>query len=279
MAPGQDSGAPPPTYTPSVRLLTWTLLSGVLLVAGALHAGDPPPQPSAGQAFPTQAGPSGPATAPGLVGPAGPPGSPGSPVPPGPPGSSVSSGPPGSPVPPRPPVPPGSPGSASVGVSPAAPSGVQPLPRSAPLRLRIPAIGVDAPLTELGLDAAGALRPPPGDRPDLAGWYADGTAPGSAGTAVTAGHVDLPGGRRGVFYALGALSKGNHVEVDRADGRTAVFTVDAVEVYDKRKFPSEKVYGSSGRPELRVITCGGGYAATSGYRGNVVVYATLTAER
>ncbi|MER5974946.1 class F sortase [Streptomyces sp. NPDC001857] len=264
MASGHDSDPTPPAYTPSAKLLTWMLLSGVLLVMGALHAGDPPPQPSPGQAFPAPAGP---------AGTAGPPTSPGSPGPAGPPeahGVAGSPGPAGSP---------GSPGSASGGGSPATRSGVQPLPRSAPLRLRIPAIGVDAPLSKLDLDASGALRPPPGDRPDLAGWYADGTAPGSAGTAVTAGHVDLPGGRRGVFYALGALSKGNTVEVDRADRRTAVFTVDAVEVYDKRRFPSDKVYGSSGRPELRVITCGGGYAATTGYQGNVVVYATLTAVR
>ncbi|MFJ9736713.1 class F sortase [Streptomyces sp. NPDC101166] len=264
MAPGHDSGTTPPTYVPSVRLLTWTLLSGVLLVTGALHEGAPPPQPSPGQAFPAPAGP---------AGKAGPPTSPGSSTSAGSQGSQGSAGSPG------PTGAPGSPGSASGGGSSAAHSGVQPLPRSAPLRLRIPAIGVDAPLTRLDLDASGALIPPPGDRPDLAGWYADGTAPGSTGTAVTAGHVDLRGGGRGVFYALGALSKGNTVEVDRADRRTAVFTVDAVEVYDKRKFPSEKVYGSSGRPELRVITCGGGYAATTGYRGNVVVYATLTAVR
>jgi hypothetical protein len=50
-----------------------------------------------------------------------------------------------------------------------------------------------------------------------------------------------------------------------------------VEVYDKKKFPDEKVYGSSDRPELRVITCGGGYTKRTGYQGNVVVFATLSA--
>ncbi|MFJ4624532.1 class F sortase [Streptomyces sp. NPDC088812] len=160
-----------------------------------------------------------------------------------------------------------------------APSGVPPMPPAEPLRLRIPAIGVDAPLTKLSLDAAGALRPPPADDPALAGWYGDGTAPGSAGTAITTGHVDLPTGRPGVFYGLGALAKGNTIEIPRADRRTAVFTVDAVEVYAKDRFPDEKVYGGSGRPELRVITCGGGYVEHAGYQGNVVVYATLTAVR
>ncbi|MFD8733977.1 class F sortase [Streptomyces sp. NPDC059618] len=155
---------------------------------------------------------------------------------------------------------------------------VAPLPRSEPVRLRIPAIGVDASLVRLGLDRAGALRPPPEGDPHVAGWYGGGTAPGSRGTAVTTGHVDTRAGSPGVFYRLGAVTKGETVEIGRADGRTAVFTVDAVEVYDKRRFPGTKVYGGSGRPELRVITCGGP-AGDSGYRGNVVVYATLTAVR
>ncbi|MEV6617262.1 class F sortase [Streptomyces sp. NPDC051051] len=170
------------------------------------------------------------------------------------------------------------PASPTVGrTAPAAGGAVRPLRPSPPQRLRIPAIGVDAPVTELDLDASGALRPPPADAPGLAGWYGGGTSPGSVGTAVTTGHVDLPTGAPGVFYALGSVAKGDTIEIDRADRRTAVFTVDAVELYDKDRFPDDKVYGSSGRAELRVITCGGGYTERTGYQGNVVVYATLTA--
>lgn len=154
---------------------------------------------------------------------------------------------------------------------------VHPLPPADPVRLRIAAIGVNAPMTRVGLDAAGALRTPPGGKPGLAGWYGDGTAPGSAGTAIATGHVDTPTGAPGVFYNLGALTEGATIEITRADRRTAVFAVRAVELYDRKKFPSEKVYGSSGRPELRLITCGGGYTKRTGYLSNVVVYATLTA--
>lgn len=153
---------------------------------------------------------------------------------------------------------------------------VPPMPPSAPVRLRIPAIGVNAPMTELSLDDTGALRPPSADMPGFAGWYGAGTPPGSVGTAVTAGHVDTPQGP-GVFHRLGELAKGDTIEILRSDRRTAVFTVDAVELYDKKAFPDEKVYGSSHRPELRVITCGGPYAEETGYQGNVVVFATLTA--
>ena len=110
---------------------------------------------------------------------------------------------------------------------------------------------------------------------NLAGWYQAGTTPGETGTAVIAGHVDNADGPA-VFYRLGALKKGDTIEVRRRDGSTAVFTVHAVEVYDARAFPDEKVYGAAPRPELRVITCGGGYSRSTGYRGNVVVFAHLT---
>ena len=152
------------------------------------------------------------------------------------------------------------------------------LPPSPPDRIRIPAIRVDAPLMGLGLTRTGSLDVPPAERKNLAGWYESGTTPGETGTAIVAGHVDNADGPA-VFYRLGALRKGSTIEVDRRDGGTALFSVDAVEVYDAKAFPDEKVYGAAPRPELRVITCGGGYSRTTGYQGNVVVFAHLTGSR
>ncbi|MGW6457348.1 class F sortase [Streptomyces sp. NPDC055078] len=149
-----------------------------------------------------------------------------------------------------------------------------PLSPAAPLRLRIPDIEVDAPMTGLGLAGDGSLEVPPAADRNLAGWYRNGTPPGARGTAVVAGHVDNAQGPA-VFYALGALRKGHRIEVSRADGRTAVFTIDAIEVYEAGDFPDTKVYGDKGRAELRVITCGGGFSEKTGYRGNVVAFAHL----
>ncbi|WP_447037286.1 class F sortase [Streptomyces sp. DSM 118878] len=149
------------------------------------------------------------------------------------------------------------------------------LPPSPPDRLRIPAIGVDTPLMGLGLTRQGSLDVPPPERKNLAGWYEAGTTPGERGTAVVAGHVDNKEGPA-VFYELGALRRGTTIEVERRDGSVAVFTVDANEVYDADAFPDDKVYGAASRPELRVITCGGGYSKETGYQGNVVVFAHLT---
>ncbi|MFD7324167.1 class F sortase [Streptomyces sp. NPDC059875] len=153
---------------------------------------------------------------------------------------------------------------------------LEPLPASDPVRIRIPAIGVDAFLIGLELDAAGRLEPPPETAPSFAGWYADGTTPGARGTAVVAGHLDTPAGPA-VFHQVGALARGAEIAVERKDGRTALFTVDAVQDHAKSTFPADKVYGNSGRPELRLITCGGGWSKRTGYQANTVVYATLTA--
>ncbi|MGV9344983.1 class F sortase [Streptomyces spiralis] len=165
------------------------------------------------------------------------------------------------------------------GASPATGSGApRPLSYSVPDRVRIPLIQVDAPITPVGVDADGWVAAPPPDDPNLAGWFNGAVTPGEKGTAVIDGHVDNRNGPA-VFYGLGSLKKGNHIDIHREDGRTAVFEVYGVEVFQKADFPGERVYGSKGTPELRVITCGGGYTKQTGYAGNVVVFARLVEVR
>ncbi|MFE2011962.1 class F sortase [Streptomyces sp. NPDC059491] len=153
-----------------------------------------------------------------------------------------------------------------------------PLPASDPLRVRVPAVRIDAPVTAVGLDADGWIEPPPPRDNRLAGWFTGAVTPGQRGTAVVVGHVDTPGGRA-VFYDLGAVSRGQRVEIDRRDGRTAVFAVYGVELVPKDDFPAARVYADSGRPELRLITCGGAFTEEHGYTGNVVVSARLVEVR
>ena len=168
--------------------------------------------------------------------------------------------------------------SATPGRSPAPQPRASAMPYSPPVRIRIPRIGVDAPVMRLGADAAGHLGvPPAGDR-NLVGWYEGGPSPGSAGNAIVDGHVDTAQGPA-VFYGLGALHKGATVLVTRADGSVAEFTVYAVEVYAKTAFPDQRVYGPTRDPELRLLTCGGVYTKATGYQSNVVVYARLLTGR
>ncbi|NXY96075.1 class F sortase [Streptomyces sp. BR123] len=158
----------------------------------------------------------------------------------------------------------------------AAPSQV--LEHSSVQRVRIPAIKVDAPVMTVGLDPQGWIDAPPAEDPNLAGWYLNGISPGQRGSAVIVGHVDNASGPA-VFYGLGSLRKGHRIEVARYDGRTAVFEVYGVEVFSKDTFPGSRVYGDTGQPELRVITCGGGYSKARGYEGNVVVFARMVEAR
>lgn len=61
----------------------------------------------------------------------------------------------------------------------------------------------------------------------------------------------------------------------RKDGKLAVFEIYGIEVFEKNNFPGDRVYGDTGVPELRVITCGGGFSQQNGYDGNVVVFSRL----
>ncbi|WP_406214765.1 class F sortase [Streptomyces canus] len=155
---------------------------------------------------------------------------------------------------------------------------LRPLPRSRPTSFRIPSLGIDAPITGLGLIKGRELATPPVGRPKLVGWYQGGPTPGESGTAIAVGHRDTRTGPA-VFAALAQVKPGKVIEAGRADGRTAVYTVDRVKVFDKEGFPDREVYGPARRPELRVITCGGLFKWRTGYTSNVVVFAHLTQTR
>lgn len=145
------------------------------------------------------------------------------------------------------------------------------LPRSVPVRLRIPTIGVDSDLLELGLQKDGALEVPPGAFP--AGWFNGAPTPGELGPAIIAGHVRF--GTPGVFARLTELKSDDEIEVTREDESTAVFVVTGVEHFAKSGFPSARVYGDIDHAGLRLITCGGLNAATNEFDENVVVFAEL----
>ncbi|AJE87541.1 MULTISPECIES: class F sortase [Streptomyces] len=170
------------------------------------------------------------------------------------------------------------PASADTGTERASGGGAAALPFAEPDRVRIDAIRVNAPLMPVGIDKKGWIEAPPPEEPNLAGWFTSAVTPGEKGTAVVVGHVDNSRGPA-VFFGLGALKKGNHIDVRRKDGKTAEFEVYGIEVFEKDDFPGAKVYGGKGRPELRVITCGGGYSKESGYDGNVVVFARMVSSR
>lgn len=142
---------------------------------------------------------------------------------------------------------------------------------AAPVQVRIPSVGVQSTLLQLGVDDAGVLVPP--DDYARAGWFRGSPVPGDVGPSVIAGHVDSRDGPA-VFFRLDELVAGDEVLVDRADGSTVRFTVTAIDRFPKDEFPTEDVYGPTPRAELRLITCGGEFDRDRrSYRDNVVVSA------
>jgi hypothetical protein len=144
---------------------------------------------------------------------------------------------------------------------------------SAPARLRISAIGVNAAVQPLGLLADGAMQSPSAWQ--IAGWYDGGVTPGDRGPAVVAGHVDSISGPA-VFYRLRQLRPGDLAVIQRRDGRQLTFVVDSLAVYPKVAFPTAAVYGPTPLPTLRLVTCTGDFdwhAHT--YLDNLVVSAHL----
>ncbi len=151
--------------------------------------------------------------------------------------------------------------------------------RSAPVSIRIPAIGVSSQLgPSRGLNPDGTVNDAPLTGPiwSLPWWYNRGSAPGQAGSAVILGHVDsaVGAGHLGVFFHLGDLKPGDTIFVTLQDGSTAEWTVTSNALYPDQNFPDGIVYTHTGPPRLRLVTCGGNFdTATHSYESAVVVTA------
>lgn len=141
-----------------------------------------------------------------------------------------------------------------------------------PVRIEVPAIGVDAAVVDLSLGNGDPEVPEGwGD----AGWYTQTRNPGEIGPSVIAGHIDSKEGPA-VFFRLDELVAGDEVILHGDGGDSRTFVVTDSGQYPKTDLPDE-VFGYGQRvPELRLITCGGTFDPEAGhYRDNHVVYTRL----
>jgi LPXTG-site transpeptidase (sortase) family protein len=140
-----------------------------------------------------------------------------------------------------------------------------------PVRVRIPALGIDAGVAALGVADDGEMEVPKDAR--TVAWYEYGPSPGQDGSAVLAAHVDY-NGARGIFFDLARLAAGDEVVVELVGGRTRRFTVEEQASVAKEVLPIDELFRREGAPTLTLITCGGEFdAAARSYRSNVVVRA------
>ncbi len=144
-----------------------------------------------------------------------------------------------------------------------------------PIRVRIPALGVDIDLASVGVDQDGDFDVPQSG----VGWYRFGPSPGEDGSSVLAAHVDY-NGAPGAFFRLEELVEGDEIEIDSDDGITRTFVVVSQVLYDKTALPADDLFRENGEETLRLITCGGTFdASVRSYVGNRVVSAVPIGER
>jgi LPXTG-site transpeptidase (sortase) family protein len=140
------------------------------------------------------------------------------------------------------------------------------------MRLRIPALSVDAPVQAMGLDASGAMEVP--YNPATVAWYGFTAMPGSSGNAVMSGHVDWLGARA-VFYGIRSLKAGDLIEVTTSEGSLR-YSVERTYLVRPEEADVGEIVGQRRGPEtLTLITCGGTFdRSTRDYDHRVIVRAT-----
>lgn len=170
-----------------------------------------------------------------------------------------------------PPVsPPASPAPPEVPVRDAAPTAAPEV--VAPVRVTVPARGLDVPVEPVGTREDGQMAIP--DDVDRAGWYRFGPVPGAPGSAVVAGHVDDAEQGLGAMAALRGTEPGDEVVVTDAAGTETRWRVVSRESLEKQALPLDVLFRRDGPPRLTLVTCGGPFLPeVGGYRDNVVVVA------
>lgn len=169
------------------------------------------------------------------------------------------------------------PTSTGLGTTDGSLSGLSQRVKAQPIRIRIPALGVDAPVIAVGVNVAGELAVPA--NVVQAAWYQGGSAPGQRGTAIIAAHVDFRGAL-GLFNKLRTLSRGAVIEITDASGNVRQFRVSSGQLAPKSDPTTVRELAAAsaapGRPRLALITCGGdlNYAKHS-YYDNFVLLADL----
>jgi sortase (surface protein transpeptidase) len=158
----------------------------------------------------------------------------------------------------------------AVTARPAAPAAQE--QRPPPVRLAVPALGVDTAVTPVGVEPDGQMTIPADV--DRVGWYRFGPIPGAEGSAVIAGHVDDREQGLGAMAPLREADVGDEVLVTDAAGTGTRWRVVSRDLIQKQVLPLDRLFARDGPPRLTLITCGGPFLPEfRSYRDNVLVVA------
>ncbi|MGA2286184.1 MAG: class F sortase [Dehalococcoidia bacterium] len=155
-----------------------------------------------------------------------------------------------------------------------------PVKQALPVRVVIPSIGVDAPVSVKTIEPNGTMQPPNG--PEDVAWYDFSARPGSGGNAVFSAHVDYHDYGPAVFARLRELKKGDAVEVRLDDGSVRDYEVVLSVTYPAATAPFQEIVGATSSEMVTLITCAGSFdEASRQYNHRLVVRAVpeMAAER
>lgn len=125
-----------------------------------------------------------------------------------------------------------------------------------PVRLKIPAINVDAVVESLGITSSGNMDTPKG--PEDVAWYNLGDRPGEIGSAVIAGHYGTwKNGKKSVFDNLHKLKKGDKIYIEDEKGVTITFVVREIQSFKPNADASDVFSSDDEKAHLNLITCEG----------------------
>ncbi|WP_347861101.1 class F sortase [Salimicrobium sp. PL1-032A] len=145
-----------------------------------------------------------------------------------------------------------------------------------PEHIRIPSIGVDAPIIATGLDENNEMVVP--DNGEEVAWFEPGREPGEEGNAVLAGHVDDYSGPA-VFFDLEKLQPGDEITITDERDMAWTFIVDKVEAYPLGEAPIRDIFGPEQGRKMNLLTCTGLYDASAGtHEERLAVYTTMKQE-
>ena len=139
------------------------------------------------------------------------------------------------------------------GAVPAGPWGVP------PVKLMIPAIGIEAMVEAVAEDPDGAMSVP--TFPDDVAWYKLGPGMGVPGNVVFAGHINWDNRVRAFGY-LDRLDKGDVVQVIDEQGRGFEYKVESLHWVRAEGAPLSEIFAQPDYPQITLITCGGEYVAS-----------------
>jgi LPXTG-site transpeptidase (sortase) family protein len=132
---------------------------------------------------------------------------------------------------------------------------------------------IDLPVLPVGVAEDGMMELP--TTAYAIGWYEFGARPADrTGTTVLAGHVDTRAEGLGPLSALRRVDKGTEITLTAVGGTSRRYSVTDVELIRKARVPLDQIFAREGPEKLVVITCGGPYSRSTGYRDNVIVTAT-----